>query len=87
MKIKIILFIAIICCSSTYGSDLESPLIKTKWGQIHRHAQVVTFSKSKTIIKKPMNLGEHTNKILRELGYKQEEIKALANSSIIIEGK
>ena len=60
---------------------------KTKWGQIHRHAPVVTFSKSKTIIKKPMNLGEHTNKILRELGYKQEEIKALANSSIIIEGK
>ena len=60
---------------------------KTKWGSIYRHAPVIRFSKSKTIIKKPMNLGEHTNMILEELGYNQDEIKTLLDSSIIYKGK
>ena len=60
---------------------------KTKWGQIHRHAPVIIFSRSKMIAEKPMNLGEHTNSILKEIGYNQKEIKSLINGSMVHEEK
>ena len=56
---------------------------KTKWGNINRHSPVINFSHSKTSANPPMSLGQHTNKILLELGYSKIKIKKLVNAGVI----
>ena len=56
---------------------------KTKWGNINRHSPVINFSHSKTYANPPMSLGQHTNKILLELGYSKIKIKKLINAGVI----
>ena len=56
---------------------------KTKWGKIHRHSPVINFSHSKTYANPPMSLGQHTKKILLELGYSKTTIKKLVSEGSI----
>ncbi|MDG1990177.1 MAG: CoA transferase [Dehalococcoidia bacterium] len=56
---------------------------KTKWGKINRHSPVINFSHSKTYANPPMSLGQHTKKILLELGYSKATINKLVSKGSI----
>jgi|TARA_B110000263_G_C15310812_1_gene513104 crotonobetainyl-CoA:carnitine CoA-transferase CaiB-like acyl-CoA transferase len=63
-------------------NQLVSP-ITTKWGTLSRHSPVINFSKSKNIITSPMQCGEHTKAILKELGYEKKDVNNLIKEKVV----
>jgi crotonobetainyl-CoA:carnitine CoA-transferase CaiB-like acyl-CoA transferase len=59
--------------------QVEHPELGTLW----RHGPAVKFSESTNVVKPGCKLGQHTEPILKELGYAPEQIQALRNAGTV----
>jgi crotonobetainyl-CoA:carnitine CoA-transferase CaiB-like acyl-CoA transferase len=62
-----------------YVAHVEHPI----FGHHPRLAPLVTFSRSGVVAKPGCVLGQHTNAVLREVGYSDEQIAALRDKNIV----
>jgi crotonobetainyl-CoA:carnitine CoA-transferase CaiB-like acyl-CoA transferase len=62
-----------------YIAHVEHPI----FGHHPRLAPLVTFSRSGVVAKPGCVLGQHTNAVLREVGYSDEQIAALRDKHIV----
>lgn len=53
-------------------------------GEYHRHGPTVLFSDLEMTLGPPATIGEHTETIMKELGYGDDEIRALEEWKVVV---